>query len=157
MTEVPLTRALTALGSSMTLNTSIFLRKLLFWGCFLGGIAFVGFCLLAPDTAGKKAQMEAEYKRIIKENKSLEDQNRQLQLEMEALKERWDYLEKTARDELGLVKANEMVFPIPIDNKGREPRPGARSGGKGIRAPLPGVGQQETTPGHSPDIRRKAQ
>ncbi len=80
-------------------------------------LGMIAYTLLGPGGGGKRAQLQAELTRIEKENRRLTGENRRLILEVQALKSRRDYLEKVARDELGLVKKEEMVFHLLAKEK----------------------------------------
>ena len=80
-------------------------------------LGMIAYTLLGPGGGGKRAQLQAELTRIEDENRRLAGENRRLSLEVQALKSRRDYLEKVARDELGLVKKDEMVFHLPTKHK----------------------------------------
>ncbi len=58
--------------------------------------------------------------RLDEENKSLEETNRDLQSEAEALENDPFYIEKVARESLGLIKPGEIIYKIiPEENNGR--------------------------------------
>ena len=57
---------------------------------------------------------------LDEEIKSLEQTNKDLQLEIEALKNNPFYIEKVVRENLGLVKPGEIIYRIiPEENSGR--------------------------------------
>jgi cell division protein FtsB len=80
-------------------------------------LGLIAYTILGPGGGSKRTQLQQELARIEQENRKLADENRRLTLEVEALKRRRDYLEKVARDELGLVKKDEMVFHLPSNGK----------------------------------------
>ncbi len=80
-------------------------------------IGFIAYTLIGPAGGGNQEQMQAELDRITRENLRLVEDNRRLTLEVDALKSRRDYLEKVARDELGLVKKGEVVIHLKEPQK----------------------------------------
>jgi cell division protein FtsB len=92
---------------------------------FLLGLALalglILYTLLGPGSGGKRAHMQAELTRLQLENQGLREKNRTLTLQIDALKKRRDYLEKVARDELGLVKKDELLLRFPEEPDGGSP------------------------------------
>ena len=82
-------------------------------------------CILAIAAVGAPALMfsqeglprlrglKAEMVQVNEENASLAESIRQLQIEVERLKHDPSAVEHIARDELGLVRNNEVVFQFP--------------------------------------------
>lgn len=91
-------------------------------------LGMIAYTLLGPGGGGKRAQLQAELDRIQEENRRLAGENRRLTIEVQALKSRRDYLEKVARDELGLVKKDEMVFHLPHTEKAGSADGGSQAG-----------------------------
>jgi cell division protein FtsB len=85
--------------------------KIVFVLCLALALGLLAFSLLGPG-GGARAELRGELERLVAENARLREQNRQLALEVDALKNRPDYLEKVARDELGLVKPDELIFQL---------------------------------------------
>jgi cell division protein FtsB len=85
-------------------------------------IGFIAYTLIGPAGGGNQEQMQAELDRITQENLRLIEENRRLNLEVDALKRRRDYLEKVSRDELGLVKKGEVVIHLKEPNDDVPPR-----------------------------------
>jgi len=92
-------------------------------------LGLLAFSLLGPG-GGAQVELRGELDRLVTENARLREQNRRLALEVDALKNRPDYLEKVARDELGLVKPDELIFQLqstpdagPQDEGGEAPGP----------------------------------
>lgn len=52
------------------------------------------------------------YTELKNQNRSIEEENKRLLREIKNLKENPDYIERLAREELGLVKKDEIVFQI---------------------------------------------
>ena len=95
-------------------------EKIIFTLALALALGLFGYSLLGPQ-GGKQAQLQAELTRLIEENQRLVEENRRLGLEVGALKTRRDYLEKVARDELGLVKPDEFIFHLPGEPDGGRP------------------------------------
>jgi cell division protein FtsB len=100
-------------------------------------LGMIAYTLLGPGGGGKRAQLQAELDRIEEENRRLEAENRRLTIEVKALKSRRDYLEKVARDELGLVKKDELVFRLPGGDQPvrKKEQRGSPDGGPGQPGP----------------------
>jgi cell division protein FtsB len=75
-------------------------------------VGFIAYSLLSPSS-GKQAHLKKELAQLESQNQKLELQNKRLRLEIKALKTRKEYIEQTAREELGLVKADEIVIQLP--------------------------------------------
>jgi len=82
-------------------------------------VGFFGFGLWGLG-GGKRQQLRQELQGIKRRNQKLVDENRRLALEVEALKSRYDYLEKVARDELGLVRADEILLQFDAKSLGQD-------------------------------------
>ncbi len=104
----------------------------------------LGFtCYSMVDLGGqsKRARMRGELSRILKENQLLDRQNQQLSLEIDALKNRWDYLEKVAREDLGLVRQGELILQIaPQQPSSIQPPAAEEPAGNRQQTPGQGVG-----------------
>jgi cell division protein FtsB len=75
------------------------------------------FANLGPSGGGKQVYLQSELDKLLEENQKLKEQNRRLTLEVEGLKLRREYQEKVARDELGLVKKDDLIFYLPTESK----------------------------------------
>ncbi|NND45270.1 MAG: cell division protein FtsB [Xanthomonadales bacterium] len=69
-------------------------------------------------------QLEARVAAQAEENETLLQRNRELQAEVEDLRERLDAIEERARSELGLIKEGEEFYQVV-------PAPGAEGSGGG--------------------------
>jgi len=95
-------------------------EKVLFVLCLALALGLVAFSLLGPG-GGARTELFGELERMQLENARLREENTRLTLEVDALKNRPDYLEKVARDELGLVKPDELIFQLqPAPDAGAE-------------------------------------
>jgi cell division protein FtsB len=81
-------------------------------------LGFIAYTLLGPGGGAKRAQLEAELQRIQGENKKLQEENRRLSLQAKALQERNDFIEKTIREELGLIRPDELILSMPPAGQG---------------------------------------
>ncbi len=99
-------------------------EKILFALALALAVALVGYTLLGPG-GGKRAQLADELERLQADNRRLAEEIHRLKIEVEALKNRPDYQEKVAREELGLVRPDEVIvrLPEPVDG-GTPPGPG---------------------------------
>jgi cell division protein FtsB len=73
----------------------------------------IGYTLLGPKGSGKQVQLQEELERLHRDNQNLAEENRRLAEEVEALKHRAEYIEKVAREELGVVHHDDLVFHLP--------------------------------------------
>lgn len=91
-------------------------EKILFALTVALAVALVGYTLLGPG-GGKRAQLKAELEKLQDDNHRLSEQIHRLKLEVDALKNRPDYQEKVVREELGLVRPDEVIvrLPAPVD------------------------------------------
>lgn len=80
-------------------------------------VGFFGFGLWGMG-GGKRQQLRQELDELRKSNERLAEENRRLGLEVQALKTRYDYLEKVAREELGLVRAEELILQFDAGQGG---------------------------------------
>ena len=92
-------------------------EKILFALTVALAIALVGYTLLGPG-GGKHAQLEGELDQLKEDNRRLTEAIHRLTLQVEALKSRPDYQEKVAREELGLVRPDEVIVRLPAQPDG---------------------------------------
>lgn len=59
--------------------------------------------------------LEARFQDVQKRNKQLSNSNKRLLEKIKNIKSDHSYIEKTARDELGLVKPNELIFQFETE------------------------------------------
>jgi cell division protein FtsB len=81
-------------------------------------LGLVGYTLLGPG-GGKRVQLRQELATMQGQNLKLIETNKRLALEIEALKTRRDYQEKVVREELGLVRPDEIFVHLPNENPKR--------------------------------------
>jgi cell division protein FtsB len=87
--------------------------KILFLLAMALALGFIAYTLMGPGGGSKRTHLKSQLENIQRENIRLADQNRRLSMEIEALKKRQDYLEKVAREELGLIRPDEVVIHLP--------------------------------------------
>ncbi len=73
-------------------------------------VGLVGYSLLGPGGGSQQAHLQAELEKLQEENRELSIKIERQRLEVEGLKTRRDYLEKIVRNELGLIRKDEVVF-----------------------------------------------
>jgi cell division protein FtsB len=73
----------------------------------------VPFLIFGDGGLGRVDRLEGELAQIREENGKLEAKCRELRRRLEAYRTRPGYLEDVARDELGLVRPDEMVLVFP--------------------------------------------
>ena len=106
----------------------------------------IGLILLS--IAGDRGLVELSRRRIIvsqleREIEQLRVENARLSREVEALRSDWSYLEKLAREELGMIKPGEVLLLLPSDSNLPS------KGGKRLVLPR---GDEEP---HYPDVRKR--
>lgn len=69
------------------------------------------FAIKFVQAAGEAQQVDQRAARIIEANRRLEDENRQLQAELRRVQSD-DFVEREARDKLGLVKPGDVPFVV---------------------------------------------
>jgi len=80
-------------------------------------------------------RMQGELVRLAEENKSLVEENRALESEIMRLRSDRDYLEKLAREELGLIREGEMVYHfLPGESAGTMQTPDESRRGEGTES-----------------------
>lgn|GEM_PF-784575 len=92
------------------------MRRILY---ILLGAMVIGLILLS--IAGDRGLVELSRRRIIvsqleREIEQLRVENARLSREVEALRSDWSYLEKLAREELGMIKPGEVLLLLPSDS-----------------------------------------
>ncbi len=80
------------------------------------GLGWLLYGLLGSFGSGKRASLQAELDKITNENKLLEKDIRRLAAEAKALRDNSKYIEKVAREELGLLRPDEIVFHFQGDD-----------------------------------------
>ncbi len=86
--------------------------KIIFTLALALALGLVGYSLIGPQ-GGKQVLLQTELTQLLEANRRLVEENRRLGLEIDGLKTRRDYQEKVARDELGLVKSDEVMIHLP--------------------------------------------
>ena len=89
-----------------------FRAKLAFLLAMAMALGLIVYTLIGPGGASKRRHLTRELEQLRQENRKLAEENRRMALEVEALKKRQDYMEKVAREELGLVKPDEVVIHL---------------------------------------------
>jgi cell division protein FtsB len=75
-------------------------------------VGFLIYAVIHSGGSGKQVQLQRELEKTLEENQHLKEENHRLSQEVEALNRRQDYLEKLARDELGLVRKDELILQL---------------------------------------------
>lgn len=87
----------------------------------LGFVLFTLFFTAFGDRGLLKIfRLKKELKRLETSLKTLEQQNRDLTSNIRKIKKEWAFQERSARESLGVVQADEMIyeFPNPLAEKG---------------------------------------
>lgn len=64
--------------------------------------------------------LRQEQRRLLDKNQQLEQENLSLYREIDRLKTDLSYIENVARQELGMVKAEEIIFKLKGGGKGKD-------------------------------------
>ena len=86
----------------------------MYFCCLAVAAGFLIYAVIHSGGSGKQVQLQRELDKTLEENQHLKEENQRLSQEVEALNRRQDYLEKLARDELGLVRKDELI--LQLDN-----------------------------------------
>lgn len=57
-------------------------------------------------------RLKAEHNKLLDQSRALEAENAELEAEVKALKENDAYIEKVARDRMGMVKGDEIILKV---------------------------------------------
>jgi cell division protein FtsB len=82
-------------------------------------LGVIVYTLLGPGGGDKKANMQRELDRLIEENKELKEKIRLQKMEVSALRKGGPYLEKVAREELGMLRKDEIIIQLPEDDENK--------------------------------------
>ncbi len=97
------------------MNFESFLKKAMI---YLLIIVIIVFTFQLINNMRKVNKMENELNKLQQQVQKEIDRNEELKEEIERVKSH-DYIEKVARDELGLVKPGEILF-IPVEEENEE-------------------------------------
>jgi cell division protein FtsB len=86
-----------------------------FWAIVNGALVvlLVGAAVFGDRGVVRHERLAEELHRLEALNDRLRDHNQELRREIEQLKHDHNYVEAVVRDELGWVRADEMVFIVP--------------------------------------------
>jgi cell division protein FtsB len=73
-------------------------------------LGYLPYRAYGPSGIGQVLQLERDLERIESENGRVQLENRELRAQINRLKNDEREVERVARDELGLVRANDLVF-----------------------------------------------
>ena len=77
------------------------------------GTGLVGAAVLGPDGLVRHEQLRNELGRVRAANDDLRTENRRLSVERKALRHDEAYIESVIRDDLGYIRADEVVLEFP--------------------------------------------
>ncbi len=106
-------------------------EKILLTGLMALALGLGLYTALGP-ISGKRAKLEADLKKLQAENQRLVKENNRLVLEIDALRNSRDYQEKIIRQELGLIKPDEILIQLPAsgDKSGKKSSGTSADGGR---------------------------
>jgi cell division protein FtsB len=86
----------------------------MFFGISMAAVlVLLAFSLFfSPTGLDKYRKMKAEHERLLSTNRDLAAKNERLAAEVKALQDDPEYIEKTARDRIGLIRGNEIIFKL---------------------------------------------
>lgn len=90
-----------------------FLAWLLPTTLLVGSIVAVPLLVLAPGGLPRFRRLRDELHEVVRHNERLREEVRQLDGQVQALRRDERAIERIARDELGMVRADEIVFQFP--------------------------------------------
>ena len=74
------------------------------------GIGYLPYRAYGPDGVARALRLEREHLQLVEDNARLRRENRSLARRIQRLKDDHRAIERVARDELGLVREQDMVF-----------------------------------------------
>ena len=74
------------------------------------GLGYVPFAALGPQGVARALRLEQDLSGLEEKNQVLRQENKELQRQVENLRKDRGAMEKVARDELGLVRPEDIVF-----------------------------------------------
>ncbi len=74
------------------------------------GLGYVPFAALGPHGVARALRLEQDLSGLEEKNEALRQQNKELQRQVERLRKDRGAMEQVARDELGLVRPEDIVF-----------------------------------------------
>lgn len=93
-------------------------RKIPFWPVLLI-VLLLGMAVFGDKGVLRALQYDRQRGELQEELQRLEEANARLRQEIEALRSDRRYIEEIARRELGMVKADELVYQFPAQDAGR--------------------------------------
>lgn len=92
----------------------------------------LGFALFGDNGVLRLIKAYHQKQHLQLQVEQLEQENRRLQAEIEALKKDPKAIERLARQELGMVREDEIVYQFPPQKKASKPasKPGAKPAGE---------------------------
>jgi cell division protein FtsL len=93
-----------------------------------GALAWIIFTLVGSGGA-TRSQLARQLEQLQEENRRQQEENFLLRLEIEALKNRPEYVESQARKLLGLVGPGEIIVILPEEGEPTPVPQGGRDGG----------------------------
>lgn len=87
-------------------------RRHALWACVFAALVLAGASALAEGGFRRYVRLSNDVTSLKERNQRLSDDNARLRREVDALRSDPKAIERAAREELGLVKANEVVFSL---------------------------------------------
>lgn len=76
------------------------------------GMGYLPYRAYGPNGVARALRLERQLRQIDQRNDQLRQQNRVLRQQIQSLKEDRTVLERVARDELGMVRSEDVVFQM---------------------------------------------
>ena len=89
------------------------LLRILLAGVLAVGAGYLPYRVYGPEGLARALRLERDLTRIEDGSAELRRENRELRQQIHRLKSDRSYLERVARDELGLVRPGDIVFQFP--------------------------------------------
>ncbi|MFO8056911.1 MAG: septum formation initiator family protein [bacterium] len=77
----------------------------------------LGFTVFGDRGLVSLIKMKRQKEALVRQKEKLEESNRELRQQIDRLRDDYLYIERLAREELGMVKPKEFVFQFPSSSR----------------------------------------
>ncbi len=96
--------------SGLRSGLSRWLFRLLLAGFLAVGVGYLPYRAYGPGGVGRTLRLERDLEGLEESNRRLQEENHRLRQRVRSLREDRQAIEQVARDELGLVRPEDVVF-----------------------------------------------
>ena len=89
------------------------LLRLLLAGVLAISIGYLPYRVYGPDGVARALRLERDLTQLEGDNRRLQQENHGMRQQIHSLKRDRAYVERVARDELGLVRPGDIIFQFP--------------------------------------------